>query len=122
MTDCSTNRFATLQEAKEEKENPFLVKNKSDTKKTGGSRWIKLESLENVKINENTFKNSRNHRRDSDNYNNSDSNSFRGRRDNRNEYERRGQYHRSAFRRETRPKTPPPKTFKLAEDDFPALG
>jgi len=161
--DCSTNRFATLQENKEEK-NPFLFKithariNELDGPFPRGSRWTQLESSENTKIN--TFKDGNRGRiNDNDNYNdnndNSDSNSFRKRRNDRgyergNErgndrgygrgndrgyergndrgYERgneRGRYnnnYRSAFRRETRPKTPPPKTFKLADDDFPALG
>jgi len=157
--DCSTNRFATLQENKEEK-NPFLFKithariNELDGPFPRGSRWTQLESSENTKIN--TFKDGNRGRiNDNDNYNdnndNSDSNSFRKRRNDRGyergnergygrgnergygrgnerEYERgnnRGRYnnnYRSAFRRETRPKTPPPKTFKLADDDFPALG
>ena len=138
--DCSTNRFATLQENKEEK-NPFLFKithariNELDGPFPRGSRWTQLESSENTKIN--TFKDGNRGRiNDNDNYNdNSDSNSFRKRRNDRG-YERgnergygqgneRGRYnnnYRSAFRRETRPKTPPPKTFKLADDDFPALG
>ena len=36
--------------------------------------------------------------------------------------DRYGNYRGSRFRKETRPKTPPPKTFKMEETDFPPLG
>ena len=36
--------------------------------------------------------------------------------------DRYGNYKGSPFRRETRPKTPPPKKFKMEETDFPPLG
>jgi len=36
--------------------------------------------------------------------------------------DKHGNYRKSTFRRETRPKTPPPPTFDFKEDDFPSLG
>ena len=102
-TDCSTNRFYSLKET--QKENPFMIKNKSESNsKCISDRWSSLDSHDDLSPNspKNTFK-----KRD---------NNFGPDRD------RYGNYRKSAFKKETRPKTPPPLTFKLEENEFPPLG
>ncbi len=109
-TDCSKNRFNTLDDSKSE--NPFLSKNKSNDnstfKKTTfvSSRWSNLSSMD----------------ADDDSRNRSPKNTFRRKKSNfgpnKDKY---GNYRKPTFRR-TRPKTPPPTTFDYKEDDFPTLG
>ena len=109
--DCSKNRFITLDES--QNKNPFLSKNKSNESnesnesrytKPVSARWSKLSSEE-----ERTQSSPRN--------------TFQQRRNNFGpDKDKHGNYRKSTFRRETRPKTPPPPTFDFKEDDFPSLG
>jgi len=104
-TDCSKNRFATID--KLQNNNPFISKkqsNKSRYTKPVPTRWSKLSS-EEEKIH------------------NSPRNTFQKRQSNFGpDKDRYGNYRKSAFRKETRPKTPPPPTFDLETTDFPPLG
>jgi len=101
--DCSTNRFTSLEETQQK--NPFM--NKSQTKKTFenvSGRWSNLKAEEDEDTNrspKNTFKKRSNFGPNKDRY---------------------GNYRKPMFRRETRPKTPPPPEFDFKEDDFPVLG
>ncbi|MEE8479139.1 MAG: hypothetical protein V3S42_03935 [Candidatus Neomarinimicrobiota bacterium] len=108
--DCSTNRFETL---KESKKNPFLSNKKFEKKEPQNARWSNL---------------SQDFDRRDNNEERSPKNSFKKRRSDfsKKPYgrhtDRYGNYKGSPFRRETRPKTPPPKEFKFEENDFPSLG
>jgi len=119
-TDCSKNRFTTLDES--QNKNPFMSKNKSPFKsknesnesnesrytKPASARWSNL-SPEEEEEEERTQSSPRN--------------TFQQRRHNFGpDKDHRGNYRKSTFRRETRPKTPPPPTFDLKEDEFPSLG
>ncbi len=104
--DCSENRFETL---KETNKNPFLSDKKFEKQEPRNTRWSNLEEEEHKE--EGSPKNSFRKRR-------SDfSNKPYGR-----NTDRYGNYRGSSFRRETRPKTPPPKDFKMEDTEFPPLG
>jgi len=124
-TDCSKNRFKTLDES--QNKNPFMGKNEShfmgkneshfksknesnesnESKyaKPMSTRWSNLSSEEEERMCDsprNTFQKRRsNFGPDKDKY---------------------GNYRKPTFRKETRPKTPPPPTFDFKEGDFPSLG
>jgi len=107
--DCSKNRFITLDES--QNKNPFMGKNESNESnesrytKPVSARWLKLSSEEEERTQSSprdTFQQRRsNFGPDKDNH---------------------GNYRKSTFRRETRPKTPPPPKFDFKEDEFPSLG
>jgi hypothetical protein len=104
------SRFTSLQEVAEKK-NPFICKNNKLEKKTQIlSRWNELNL---IKEKNNAFQNSR-------------SNNFKKSNEKFDSYEQNNNFnlprHRSAFKRNIRPKTPPPKEFNLEKDDFPPLG
>ena len=115
-TDCSNNRFKTLDES--QNKNPFMGKNESHFMgknesnesrytKPASARWSNLSSGEEEE--ERTQSSPRN--------------TFQQRRNNFGpDKDKHGNYRKSSFRRETRPKTPPPPTFDFKEDDFPSLG
>ena len=114
-TDCSKNRFSTLDES--QNKNPFMSKNKSHFKsknesnesmyaKPASARWSKLSYEEEEERTQSSPRNTFQQRR----------NNFGPDKD------KHGNYRKSTFRRETRPKTPPPPTFDFKEDDFPSLG
>ena len=110
--DGSANRFTVLQE-KPEEPNLFLRKS-HNTKPNIVSRWNTLNSIEEEK---NTFKNNKpnnfhriNESMSYNNNNNNNNNNFKT-------YK-----HQSTFKRQSRPKTPPPKEFNLENADFPPLG
>ena len=112
-TDCSNNRFISSST----KKNIFMSKSNISTnnieEKSVNTRWVNLsyDSDENrQKEKYNTFKKPRNAFSDK-------SKRFYGDRT-----DKYGNYKGSPFRRETRPKTPPPKEFKMEEKDFPPLG
>jgi len=109
-TDCSKNRFTTLNES--QNNNPFMSKNESNESnesryaKPVSTRWSKLSSEE-----------------EEERTRNSPRNTFQKKRSNFGpDKDKYGNYRKSTFRRETRPKTPPPPTFDFKEDDFPSLG
>ena len=108
--DCSNNRFETL---KESKKNPFVSEKKCEKYEPKNTRWGNLsQEPSEERSPKNTFIKSRN-------------NGLRNSSDNRpygRHTDRHGNYKGSPFRRETRPKTPPPKKFKMEETDFPPLG
>lgn len=108
-TDCSNNRFTTLDES--QNKNPFMSKNESNESrntKPVSARWSKLSSEEEEEE-ERTRRSPRN--------------TFQKRRSNFGpDKDKYGNYRKSTFRRETRPKTPPPPTFDLETTDFPPLG
>ena len=108
--DCSNNRFETL---KESKKNPFVSDKKFEKYEPKNTRWGNLaQEPSKERSPKNTFIKSRN------NFSrNSSDNRPYGR-----HTDRHGNYKGSPFRRETRPKTPPPKKFKMKETDFPPLG
>ena len=108
--DCSNNRFETL---KESKKNPFVSDKKFEKYEPKNTRWGNLaQEPSKERSPKNTFIKSRN------NFSrNSSDNRPYGR-----HTDRHGNYKGSPFRRETRPKTPPPKKFKMEETDFPPLG
>jgi hypothetical protein len=111
-TDCSKNRFTTLDES--QNKNPFMSKNKSNKSnesnesrytKPVSTRWSNLSPEEEERTQS------------------SPRNTFQQRRNNFGpDKDKHGNYRKSTFRRETRPKTPPPPTFDFKEDDFPSLG
>jgi len=107
-TDCSKNRFTTLNES--QNNNPFMSKNESNESryaKPVSTRWSKLSSEEE----------------EEERTRNSPRNTFQKKRSNFGpDKDKYGNYRKSTFRRETRPKTPPPPTFDFKEDDFPSLG
>lgn len=109
-TDCSKNRFTTLDES--QNKNPFMSKNKSNKSnesrytKPVSTRWSNLSPEEEEERTQSSPRNTFQQRR----------NNFGPDKDH------RGNYRKSTFRRETRPKTPPPPTFDFKEDDFPSLG
>ena len=125
-TDCSKNRFKTLDES--QNKNPFMGKNESHFMgkneshfksknesnesnesmyvKPASARWSNLSSGEEEERNQSSPRNTFQQRR----------NNFGPDKDN------RGNYRKSSFKRETRPKTPPPPTFDFKEGDFPSLG
>jgi hypothetical protein len=108
-TDGSNNRFTTLDES--QNNNPFASKNESNESneskyaKPMSTRWSNLSSEEEERMCDsprNTFQKRRsNFGPDKDKY---------------------GNYRKPTFRKETRPKTPPPPTFDFKEGDFPSLG
>ena len=104
--DCSNNRFETL---KEQTKNPFLSNKKFEKNEPQNTRWSNL-SQDNYE--ERSPKNSFRKR----------NNDFNSRKPYGRHTDRFGNYKGSPFRRETRPKTPPPKEFKFEENDFPSLG
>ena len=110
-TDCSKNRFTTLDESRNK--NPFMSKNESNESnesrniKPVSARWSKLSSEEE----------------EEERTRGSPRNTFQKRRNNFGpDKDKYGNYRKSTFRRETRPKTPPPPTFDLETTDFPPLG
>ena len=122
-TDCSKNRFKTLDES--QNKNPFMGKNESHFMgkneshfksknesnesmyvKPASARWSNLSSGEEEERTQSSPRNTFQQRR----------NNFGPDKD------KHGNYRKSSFRRETRPKTPPPPTFDFKEDDFPSLG
>ena len=107
-TDCSKNRFTTLDESKNK--NPFMSKNESTESRNTkhvSARWSNLSSEEEEE--ERTRRSPRN--------------TFQKRRSNFGpDKDKYGNYRKSTFRRSTRPKTPPPPTFDLKTTDFPPLG
>ena len=122
-TDCSKNRFKTLDES--QNKNPFMGKNEShfmgkneshfNSKnesnesmyvKPASARWSNLSSGEEEERTQSSPRNTFQQRR----------NNFGPDKD------KHGNYRKSSFRRETRPKTPPPPTFDFKEGDFPSLG
>ena len=105
--DCSSNRFNTL---KETKKNPFLSNKKFEKQGPQNTRWSNL-SQDDYQKEDRSPKNSFRKRN-----NNFDKRPYGKNTD------RYGNYRGSPFRKETRPKTPPPKTFKMEETDFPPLG
>ena len=108
--DCSNNRFETL---KESKKNPFVSDKKFEKYEPKNTRWQNLSQEQSEERSpKNTFQKRRN-----DFSRNSQGNNVYGR-----HTDRYGNYKGSPFRRETRPKTPPPKKFKMEEKDFPPLG
>ena len=111
-TDCSKNRFTTLDGS--QNKNPFLSKNKSnESNESNESRYTKPVSARwsNLSPEEEETTQS------------SPRNTFQQRRNNFGpDKDKHGNYRKSTFRRETRPKTPPPPTFDFKEDDFPSLG
>ena len=128
--DCSNNRFETL---KESKKNPFVSDKKFEKYEPKNTRWQNLSQEQSEERSpKNTFQKRRSDFSRSSYDNNSRDNNSRGNnpRDNNsrgnNVYgrhtDRYGNYKGSPFRRETRPKTPPPKKFKMEETDFPPLG
>jgi len=103
-TDCSKNRFTTLNES--ENNNPFISKNESKFTKPVSTRWSNLSAEE-----------------DDERPHGSPKNTFRKKRSNFGpDKDKYGNYRKPTFRRQTRPKTPPPATFNFKEDDFPSLG
>jgi hypothetical protein len=112
--DCSSNRFNTL---KETKKNPFLSKKKFENQESQNTqpqntRWSNLSQDEYRDEESRSPKNSF-RRRSRDNFD---------KRPYGKDTDRYGNYRGSRFRKETRPKTPPPKKFKMEENDFPPLG
>ena len=125
-TDCSKNRFKTLDES--QNKNPFMGKNEShfmgkneshfNSKnesnesnesrytKPASARWSNLSSGEEEERTQSSPRNTFQQRR----------NNFGPDKD------KHGNYRKSSFRKETRPKTPPPPTFDFKEGDFPSLG
>lgn len=107
-TDCSKNRFTTLNES--QNNNPFMSKNESNESrytKPVSTRWSKLSSEEE----------------EEERTRDSPRNTFQKRRSKFGpDKDKYGNYRKSTFRRETRPKTPPPPTFDLETTDFPPLG
>ena len=118
--DCSNNRFEML---KESKKNPFVSEKKFEKYEPKNTRWGNLAQDQGEEQSpKNTFQKrrsdfSRNSRDNNSRDNNSHGNNLYGR-----HTDRYGNYKGSPFRRETRPKTPPPKKFKMEETDFPPLG
>ena len=112
-TDCSKNRFTTLDESQNKNhfmnknKSPFMNKNESRYTKPASTRWSKLSSEEE----------------EEERSQSSPRNTFQPRRSNFGpDKDKHGNYRKSTFRRETRPKTPPPPTFDFKEGDFPSLG
>ena len=113
--DCSNNRFETL---KESKKNPFVSDKKFEKYEPKNTRWQNLSQEQSEERSpKNTFQKRRSDFSRSSYDNNSRGNNVYGR-----HTDRYGNYKGSPFRRETRPKTPPPKKFKMEETDFPPLG
>ena len=123
--DCSNNRFETL---KESKKNPFVSDKKFEKYEPKNTRWQNLSQEQSEERSpKNTFQKRRSDFSRSSYDNNSRDNNSRGNNPRGNNVygrhtDRYGNYKGSPFRRETRPKTPPPKKFKMEETDFPPLG
>ena len=128
--DCSNNRFETL---KESKKNPFVSEKKFEKYEPKNTRWGNLsQDQDEEQSPKNTFQKRRSdfshNSRDNNSHggnsrdNNSRGNNSRGNNLYGRHTDRYGNYKGSPFRRETRPKTPPPKKFKMEETDFPPLG
>ena len=122
-TDCSKNRFTTLDEL--QNKNPFMGKNESHFKSKNESHFkSKNESNESRYTKPVSARWSNlSPEEEEERTQSSPRNTFQQRRNNFGpDKDHRGNYRKSTFRRETRPKTPPPPTFDLKEDDFPSLG
>ena len=123
-TDCSKNRFKTLDES--QNKNPFMGKNESHFMSKNESHFMgKNESNESryTKPASARWSNLSSGEEEEERTQSSPRNTFQQRRNNFGpDKDKHGNYRKSSFRRETRPKTPPPPTFDFKEGDFPSLG
>jgi hypothetical protein len=123
-TDCSKNRFKTLDES--QNKNPFMGKNESHFMGKNESHFMsKNESNESryTKPASARWSNLSSGEEEEERTQSSPRNTFQQRRNNFGpDKDKHGNYRKSSFRKETRPKTPPPPTFDFKEGDFPSLG
>ena len=120
-TDCSKNRFKTLDES--QNKNPFMGKNESHFKSKNESHFKSKNESNESRYTKPASARWSNLSSGEERTQSSPRNTFQQRRNNFGpDKDKHGNYRKSSFKRETRPKTPPPPTFDFKEGDFPSLG